>query len=141
MYNSIDMAAMGAEQGDTRNAAAAWAGAAPNRRALAIQQQPDSDAHIRAFEDAMDELVVLGAGQPAPALGLALPFEPVERGESASYRRALKKYTNSVVFENIHLALLLVRAGQPLEVIAPDAVNAFLAGLNAHIAAFKKGNV
>ena len=122
-------------------AAQDWANAAPNRRVIAIGAQSGPEDHIRAFEAGMDQLMAVAVDEPGVSLALALPFDAVERGEANSYRRALKKYTRSVVFENIQLWLLLVRAGLPVEPVAPHEVNAFLAGLNAHVAAFKRASI
>ena len=123
------------DKGEVLSQVEAWAHAQPGRRVVALGEQADFASHIRAFEGAMSDLIALNNEDPTMSLGLALPFDPVERRAEFSYRRALKKYTHAVIFEDLGLSLLLVRAGRPLQVISPDGVNRFLAGLNEMIAA------
>jgi hypothetical protein len=117
-----------------------WENEVFNGKAVALGAQADLAGHIRAFEAGMSALVAARAADAGPTLGLALPFGPVERGAVESYRRALKKYTNSTVWEDLRLHLLLVREDGMFEVIAPEMIHDLLAGLDRHIAAYKRGN-
>jgi hypothetical protein len=71
-------------------------------------------------------------------LGIALGFASTAGGEETSYRRALKKYSNSVVFEDLELSLFLVQDPQRVIVLRPAEVNAFLRDLNTWIAGQKR---
>lgn len=99
--------------------------------------QPDAMGYLGAFEAAMQQ--VIEARQQADLqLGVALAFASTAAGEDASYRRALKKYSNSVVFEDLGLSLFLVQGPQQLVVLRPADVNAFLRDLNTWIAEQKR---
>lgn len=114
-------------------AVAAWA-ARPNHFVAGRGDQPQPPDYIRAFDSAMDELIehAGGSAQP-PALGLALAFSSTERGEEASYRRPLKKYTRSVVFTDLNITLLLVKDDGFVWEIPPAQAGAFLANLNQFV--------
>jgi hypothetical protein len=115
-----------------------WA-ARPNRFVAGRGDQPQPPDYIRAFDAAMDELIAhAGAAAEPPVLGLALAFGSTERGEEASFRRVLKKYTRSVVFTDQNIHLLLVKDDGFVWEIPPEQVNAFLANLNQYIAQRKE---
>jgi hypothetical protein len=98
--------------------------------------QPEELAYLAAFEAAMQQAIaarqVQGPGELH--LGLALGFASAAAGEAASYRRALKKYSNSIVFEDLELSLFLVQSPQSIIVLAPGEANPFLRDLNRWIA-------
>ncbi len=97
------------------------------RLALALlPSQPDAFAYLRAFEDGMQRMLAASQRQPDLRIGLALVLERTE----ASYRQALKKYSNSIVFEDVGIGLLLAGSGQPPLWLEPAEVNGFLRGLD-----------
>lgn len=101
--------------------------------------QPEPDDYILAFEETMGELVEHAGGDaPKEKLGLALAFSSTNRGEDASYRRAMKKYTNSTVFVDLNIHLLLVRDDDSVLYISAERVNEFLEDLNSYVAGMKK---
>ena len=67
-------------------------------------------------------------------LALAIAFGSTAEGASPSYRRALKKYSNSIVFEDLGLSLYLVTGREALIVLLPTEINPFLRNLNEWIA-------
>jgi hypothetical protein len=97
--------------------------------------QPDALSYLGAFEAAMQQVIDARQLQQADLqLGIALGFASTAGGKEASYRRALKKYSNSIVFEDLDLSLFLVQDPQHLIVLRPAEVNAFLRDLNNWIA-------
>ncbi|MDH5506413.1 MAG: hypothetical protein OEZ02_04265 [Anaerolineae bacterium] len=96
--------------------------------------------YLRAFEAGMSQLVAASQveGAPTGALALAVAFGSTQRGESLSYRRALKKYTSSTVFADLNIHLLLVGDDQTVQPIPPDEVNAFLRGLDGYVRVGRK---
>jgi hypothetical protein len=101
--------------------------------------QPDVMSYLGAFEAAMRQVIDARQLQQVDLqLGIALGFASTAGGESASYRRALKKYSNSVVFEDLELSLFLVQDPQRVIVLRPAEVNAFLRDLNTRIAGQKR---
>ncbi len=91
-------------------------------------------AYLGAFEAAMQKIVDARRNAPENIrLGLGLAFESTAGGQSPSYRRALKKYSNSIVFEDLGLHLLLVTSTQAVDVLAPDEINPFLRDLDRWI--------
>ncbi len=93
-------------------------------------------AYLGAFEAAMQKMVDLNqAPIPEVKLGLGIAFGSAAAGKHPSYRRALKKYSNSVVFEDLNLYLFLVdNDGEILE-LEPSGVNPFLRDLDRWIVA------
>lgn len=107
--------------------------------ALALcPEQPTAADYLLAFERSMQALVEAAAAGDGERLGLALDLASTERGVPASYRRALKKYSNSIVFEDLGISLLLARADGSLLALAPGEAKAFLRDLNRWIAAQRK---
>lgn len=97
--------------------------------------QPDALAYLGGFEAAMQAIIDAARLQRLDLhLGLALDFASTADGQDRSYRRALKKYSNSIVFEDLGLSLFLVRGQHEVLVLAPQDVNAFLRDLNRFIA-------
>ncbi|MCW5876886.1 MAG: hypothetical protein KIS85_08390 [Anaerolineales bacterium] len=103
------------------------------RFALAAEQT-DAGAYLHAFETAMQRLLAVGDGQAAERLGLALAFGSTAAGLPLTYRRALKKYSNAVVFEDLGIHLWLFLEPDQLIELAPAEVNPFLRDLNRWIA-------
>lgn len=98
----------------------------------------DGMAYLGAFEAAMQRLVdARNAYADGLRLGIAIAFAATAAGQHPSYRRALKKYSNSIVFEDLDLSLFLVRAKGNVIALEPQAVNPFLRNLNEWIAAQK----
>jgi hypothetical protein len=98
-------------------------------------EQPDAMAYLGAFEAGMQELIdVAPAQQAGLQLGLAVGFASTAGIRDASYRRALKKYSNSVVFDDLGLSLLIVRGPDEVLVLAPADVSPFLRDLDRFIA-------
>lgn len=97
----------------------------------------DEMAYLAAFEAAMQRAIDARqhAGE-ALKLVLGIAFASTAAGQSLSYRRALKKYSNSIVFEDLGLALYLVTFAETI-VLSPAEVNPFLRNLNDWIAAHK----
>lgn len=93
-----------------------------------LPAQADGMAHLRAFEDGMQALLTARQQQPGLELALVLDLQPALE-QAASYRAALKKYSNSVVFEDVGIGLLLLSSRPPLW-LPPAEVNPFLRGLD-----------
>lgn len=122
-----------------RQAAQNWSEAGQSRYLVAIGAETDFAGHIRAFEAGMGLLVQAAQELMSDAkLALALPFSPVEKRDTHSYRRALKKYSSSPVFIDLNIFLILVREGHPIEIVMPDQINPFLKNLNKFIVREKK---
>jgi hypothetical protein len=97
-------------------------------------EQTSAAAYLVAFERGMQLLIDSAAAGVGAQLGLALAFTSTETRERASYRRALKKYSNSIIFEDLGIHLLLAGRGG-LEFLPPTEVNHFLRGLDRWVAA------
>lgn len=104
----------------------------------ADQDAPDDCLH--QFESGMDELI---AGQsesyPDTNFGYAISFTSTENGDTTSYRRPLKKYSKSIVFDDLNIHLFLARDNGTVEVIALEQANTFLGDLNQYIARKQAG--
>lgn len=100
---------------------------------------PDALAYLGGFEAAMQQIIDAAQLQRVDLhLGIALDFVSTADGQDRSYRRALKKYSNSIVFEDLGLSLFLVRGAHEVLALAPQDVNAFLRDLNRFIADQRK---
>lgn len=93
-----------------------------------LAAQTDGMAYLRAFEDGMQALLAARQQQPGLELALVLDMQPALE-QTASYRAALKKYSNSVVFEDVVIGLLLLSSRPPLW-LPPAEVNPFLRQLD-----------
>lgn len=93
-----------------------------------LPAQAGGMAYLRAFEDGMQALLVARQQQPGLELTLVLDMQPALE-QAASYRAALKKYSNSVVFEDVGISLLLIGQPQPVW-LRPAEVNPFLRRLD-----------
>ena len=92
-------------------------------------------AYLGAFEAAMQKIVdAKQRGEKKLRLGLGIAFASTAQGKSPSYRRALKKYSNSIVFEDLGLHLFLVTGEGAVDELIPQEVNPFLRDLNRWIA-------
>ncbi|MDA1330450.1 MAG: hypothetical protein DWG76_07730 [Chloroflexi bacterium] len=103
--------------------------------ALCADQSGDIE-FLKSFEASMQALIEArqGSGRlSGNPLWIVLNFDRVLAGERLSYRRALKKYTNSIVFEDVGIGLMLVGV-ERVERIQPYEVNNFLRGLDEQIA-------
>ncbi|MCW5874168.1 MAG: hypothetical protein KIS88_05930 [Anaerolineales bacterium] len=89
----------------------------------------DAFAHLQAFEDGMQCLLAARQQRPVGGLALAVDLSAAAQRHAASYRRALNKYQNSVVFEDAGIGLLLAGSGDAVW-LQPAEVNAFLRGLD-----------
>jgi len=94
----------------------------------------ESMAYLGAFEVAMQRVVDARQQAPDLALGLGLAFGSTAQGSHSSYRRALKKYSNSIVFEDLELSLFLVTGDQSIDILGPQEINPFLRDLDRWIA-------
>ena len=93
-------------------------------------------AYLGAFEAAMQKIVdAKQRGEKKLRLGLGIAFASTAQGKSLSYRRALKKYSNSIVFEDLGLHLFFVTGDQAVDVLDPQEINPFLRDLDKWIAA------
>lgn len=99
-----------------------------------LPDQADERGYLAAFEAGMQAALDARQAQPGLRLCLALAFGSTAAGAPASYRRALKKYSNSVVFEDLELGLLLVLAPGDVIQLQPGEVNTFLRNLNRWLA-------
>lgn len=91
-------------------------------------------AYLGTFEAAMQRLVDAHRTQPALKLGLGLASASMAASQHPSYRRALKKYSNSIVFEDLGISLYLIKSEDDIVALAPAEVNAFLRDLDQWIA-------
>lgn len=90
--------------------------------------------YLYSFDAAMDALIREQASTAASVkLAAAVAFASTMRKDDLSYRKALKKYSRSIIFPDLGIHLLLLHAHGGLEVITPEKVNAFLQNLNRHI--------
>ncbi|NVM28272.1 MAG: hypothetical protein HWN65_05480 [Candidatus Helarchaeota archaeon] len=64
---------------------------------------------------------------------VCIPYSRTERGERLSYRRVLHQYRESMVFEALHISLIIIREDQSVEVIAPKDVRSFLQKIDPEI--------
>jgi hypothetical protein len=95
----------------------------------------DGTGYLGAFEAAMQRIVDARREGPADLqLGMAVAFASTANGQSPSYRRALKKYSNSIVFEDLGLHLFLVTGEKAVDVLKPNEVNMFMRDLDKWIA-------
>ncbi len=92
-------------------------------------------AYLGAFETGMQRLLDARRTSQDLLLGLGLAFGSTAAGSPDSYRPALKKYSNSIVFEDVGISVFLIKEEDDVIVLAPDEVNPFLRDLNRWIAA------
>jgi hypothetical protein len=93
-------------------------------------------AYLGAFEVAMQKMVDAHQVQDGNLrLGIGVDFGSTAAGKHPSYRRALKKYSNSIVFEDLSLHLFLVQANGEVIELHPSGVNSVLRDLDRWIAA------
>lgn len=94
--------------------------------------QTESKEYLRAFDSAMDTLIDIGRDDQEARLAIALAFWSTERRQPQSYRGALKKYSNSIVFKDLGIGLLLFGERDSV-FLQPDQVNLFLQNLDAFL--------
>lgn len=117
------------------DAVSVWSGK-PDWFVVGDGDQPNDDDYIRSFDSLMDNVVAHARKEEErnkTNLGIALAFSSAERGDNRSYRQILKKYSRSVVFNDLQIHLLLVREDGSVEMIVPIEVNDFLKNLNSYI--------
>lgn len=102
--------------------------------------QPDELSYLTTFEAAMQRLLDARRAQPDAALGLGVAFASAAQGRPLSYRRALKKYSRSIVFEDVGIHLFLALKEGEVIALSPSEVNPFLVELNRWIAARPAGS-
>jgi len=98
---------------------------------------PDRDegmAYLGAFETAMQKIVDAHQADANMKMGLGIAFGSAAAGQHPSYRRAFKKYSNSIVFEDLGLHLFLVQTSRQVMELEPSGVNLFLRDLDRWIA-------
>lgn len=110
------------------------------RLGLALCPQREEEwAFLGAFEAAMQRVIDKNRAQTAGlTLALGIDFASTAAGQSLSYRRALKKYSNSIIFEDLGLSLYLAIGDEEIIALAPAQVNPFLRNLDRWIAEQKK---
>ena len=97
----------------------------------ALGDSLDERQYLYDFDGAIDRLIGTSAQLERDAfMAVALPFSSTENGLDLSYRRALKKYSNSIIFLDLNISLLLVREDTSLQMLTSEAVNPFLRDLN-----------
>jgi len=103
-------------------------------------EREEGMAYLGSFEAAMQKMMDAHlTGDAKLHLGIGVDFGSTAAGKHPSYRRALKKYSNSIVFEDLGLHLFLVQTGGEVMNLEPSEVNLFLRDLNRWIAVQKKG--
>ena len=107
---------------------------------LLCPDRTEGMAYLGAFETAMARAVDARQKDPKLKLALAVAFASTADGHSPSYRRALKKYSNSIVFDDLDLSLYLITGKQAIDTFPPGEVNEFLRNLNEWIAERKASN-
>lgn len=95
--------------------------------------------YVHAFDDAVNAVISTDqAVTDLPRkLAIAIAFSSTLRGGRHSYARGLRKYSNSIIFTDLAIHLLLVRDDLSVEMILPEDVNEFLRDLNTLIVASK----
>ncbi|KAA3643442.1 MAG: hypothetical protein DWQ07_23295 [Chloroflexi bacterium] len=102
---------------------------------LAIGDAETPEQYLRNFDGAVAQIIGVGETLNMPVhLAIALAYSQTESGDEPSYRKILKKYSNSVVFVDLEVHLLLVRDDGSVEDMIPGKVNHFLRYLNEIIA-------
>jgi hypothetical protein len=99
-------------------------------------EREEGMAYLGAFEAAMQKIVdAHQAYNGNLRLGIGVDFGSTAAGKHPSYRRALKKYSNSIVFEDLGLHLFLVQPNSEVIDLRPSGVNLFLRDLDQWITA------
>ncbi len=97
----------------------------------------EGSAATRSFDSAVGRVVRDARSAPAGRqFALCLRLPPAGERLQLHLVRALKKYSNSIVFEDLQLGLWLVFNPGYVEIIAPAAANAFLRDPLAAIKSF-----
>lgn len=97
----------------------------------------DDPGYLRGFEEAMQKIIEARRADTGLALALGVAFASTAGGRRPSYVRSLKKYSNSIVFEDLQLSVLLVMKEKEIIELRPDQVNNFFRGLDTWVAARK----
>lgn len=98
-------------------------------------EREEGMAYLGSFEAAMQKMVDAHRARDAALhLGIGIDFGSTAAGKHPSYRPALKKYSNSIVFEDLGLHLFLVQDNGVVMELEPSGVNLFLRDLDRWIA-------
>jgi len=90
---------------------------------------------LRNFETAMQYLVEKRESNSIDhKLGIAINFNPMIEKQNNSYRKVLKKYSRSVVFEDLSIHLFIFLDGKIVRQIDSTEINEFLIHLDRQIA-------
>ena len=100
------------------------------RLAICFQARGAAE-HLMAFEQAMQALLDARQKSDSSEAYIVLDVEAIEHREAPSYRAALKKYSNSIVFVDLQIGLLLV-GSRGVSKILPEDVNGYLRNLDKH---------
>jgi hypothetical protein len=92
----------------------------------------DERAHLQAFEQSMQALIDARASGDDFEAYLVIDVEALERKAVPSYRAALKKYSNAIVFEDLRIGVILVGA-KKITKLLPGEVNGYLRALDKNI--------
>lgn len=97
-----------------------------------LGKESNGEAHLKSFETAMQSLIDYRQNLLADEqtrLGLAMPFGNAPNRHAPSYRRALKKYSNSIIFEDLDIHLILLNPAKKPKLLVPEEVNEYLRAL------------
>lgn len=93
---------------------------------------PGLESHLKSFEIGMRRLLDARAGDLKFDLFLAVAVDDITEKRKPSYRKALKKYSNAIVFEDLRIGVLLVGKSQIIEIL-PHEANDYLRNLDKNI--------
>ena len=102
---------------------------------LGADQSSEMD-YLKTFELAMQALIEYErelSQSTTINLCISLAFSSTLNGEKLSYRRALKKYSNSIVFNDLAIHLLLVEDDASINHLSPTEVSPFLREMDTYI--------
>lgn len=109
------------------------------RTMVLCEAQATASAYLEQFERAMQYLIDKSREQSgAENLGLAIDVNAIIERQRNSYRSALKKYSRSIVFEDLALQLLLFAHGKIIRDLQSSAVNEYLINLDRNLAKLHK---
>jgi hypothetical protein len=92
----------------------------------------DARAYLQSFERSMQALIDARTSGDGFEAYLVIDVEALERKGAPSYRAALKKYSNAIVFEDLRIGVILVGA-KKITKLLPGEVNGYLRALDKNI--------
>ncbi len=99
-----------------------------------LKAQISSEAHNEYFESAIDYLLEIDRKKlPSKHFGLAIDVNAILDGESKSFRKPLKKYSNSVIFEDLGIHILFFAKGEIIIHAESNEVNDLLINLDRRL--------